>query len=80
MGGVSHWPNPRLELPRDASAACGVLNTGGNIVGGIGALTVPLMVKSLGWPVALAATSAFALIGAGLWFLIDVDATESLGA
>jgi ACS family glucarate transporter-like MFS transporter len=61
----------------DASAACGVLNTGGNVVGGIGALLVPLMVESLGWPAALAATSAFALVGAALWFLIDADSAAT---
>ncbi|MSU37261.1 MAG: MFS transporter [Pedosphaera sp.] len=61
----------------DASTACGVLKTGGNVVGGIGALMVPLMVETLGWPAALAATSVFALVGAGLWFLIDAEAGEA---
>ena len=63
----------------DAAAACGVLNTGGNVVGGIGALLVPVMVESLGWPAALAATSVFALIGAGLWLLIDAEQRDTSG-
>lgn len=70
------WAATISVAPRDAAAACGVLNTGGNIVGGIGALAVPLMVESLGWPVAVAATAAFALVGAGLWFLINAEATD----
>ncbi len=32
---------------KHSSSACGVLNTGGNVVGGIGALLVPITVKSL---------------------------------
>ncbi len=68
------WAATISVAEHDASAACGVLNTGGNVVGGIGALMVPLMVESLGWPAALVATSVFALVGAGLWFLIDAEA------
>lgn len=58
---------------RHASAACGVLNTGGNIVGGIGALLVPFTVQALGWGAALATGSVFAILGAVLWFWIRAD-------
>ena len=58
---------------RNASAGCGILNTGGNAVGGVGALAVPIVVQSLGWPAALATASIFALVGAGLWFWIRAD-------
>ena len=58
---------------RRSCAACGVLNTGGNVVGGIGALLVPVTVEALGWPAALDTTSAFALVGALLWLVIRVD-------
>lgn len=61
---------------RHASAACGVLNTGGNVVGGIGALLVPLIVDRLGWPAALGSASAFALVGALLWLRIDAGTGE----
>jgi ACS family glucarate transporter-like MFS transporter len=71
------WAATISVAERDASSACGVLNTGGNVVGGIGALLVPLMVESLGWPAALVATSAFALTGAVLWFLIDADSAAT---
>ena len=57
-----------------ASTACGVLNTGGNVVGGIGALLVPITVKALGWEVALSTGSVFALAGAMLWLWIRADA------
>jgi ACS family glucarate transporter-like MFS transporter len=56
-----------------ASTACGVLNTGGNVVGGIGALLVPITVKALGWEVALGTGSVFALLGALLWLWIRPD-------
>jgi len=56
-----------------ASAGCGVLNTGGNVVGGIGALMVPLTVKFLGWPIALATGSVFAIVAALLWFFIKPE-------
>ncbi len=73
------WSATTSVAELDAAAACGVLNTGGNVVGGIGALLVPVMVESLGWPAALAATSVFALIGAGLWLLIDAEQRDTSG-
>jgi ACS family glucarate transporter-like MFS transporter len=56
-----------------ASAACGVLNTGGNVVGGLGALLVPITVRTLGWGPALATASGFALLGGILWLGIRAD-------
>lgn len=58
---------------RHCATACGVLNTGGNVVGGIGALTVPLTVRWLGWGPALATASLFALVAAGLWLFVRVE-------
>ena len=58
---------------RRACAAGGVLNTGGNVVGGVGALLVPVTVEALGWPAALITTSGFALAGALLWLIIRTD-------
>jgi ACS family glucarate transporter-like MFS transporter len=57
-----------------ASTACGVMNTGGNVAGGIGALLVPVIVEAFGWPAALATGTAFAMIGALLWVGIRADA------
>jgi ACS family glucarate transporter-like MFS transporter len=56
---------------RQASAACGVLNTGGNVVGGVGALLVPFVVKQIGWPAALGSASIFAVVAALIWFAVD---------
>ncbi len=60
---------------RHAAAASGVMNTGGNIVGGIGAVLVPLVAQRLGWIAALGTGSLFALVGAGLWLAIRADET-----
>jgi hypothetical protein len=53
------------------------MNTGGNIVGGVGALLVPITAERLGWIPALATASGFAIVGAALWLLIRAD--EPLG-
>jgi cyanate permease len=49
------------------------MNTGGNVVGGIGALMVPLTVERFGWPAALATGSLFALAAAGIWLVTAAD-------
>jgi ACS family glucarate transporter-like MFS transporter len=69
----AYWAGTIAVSGRHVSAACGVLNTGGNLVGGIGALLVPFTVRHLGWPAALATGSLFALAGAALWLLVRVD-------
>lgn len=56
-----------------AGSASGVMNTGGNVVGGIGALLVPLTVRSFGWPAALATGAVFAGVGSLLWLWIRAD-------
>jgi ACS family glucarate transporter-like MFS transporter len=58
---------------RQASAACGVLNTGGNVVGGVGALMVPSLVQHLGWAAALGSASVFAVVAALLWLPIRAE-------
>jgi ACS family glucarate transporter-like MFS transporter len=55
-----------------ASTAYGVVNTGGNAAGFL-APAVGLMVDHAGWLWTFASGSAFALLGAGLWLLIDVE-------
>ena len=67
------WAATASVSGRHASTACGVLNTGGNVVGGIGALLVPLTVESFGWSAALATGSIFAVVGALLWLWIRAD-------
>lgn len=68
-----YWAGTIAVAGRHASAACGVLNTGGNLAGGVVALAVPLTVQRLGWPVALGIGSAFALAAAALWLVTAVD-------
>jgi len=58
---------------RHSSSACGVMNTAGNVVGGVGALLVPLTVRALGWTAALATGAVFAVVGALLWCAIRAD-------
>lgn len=67
------WAATIAVAGKHTSSACGVLNTGGNVVGGIGALMVPITVKLFGWTAALATGTAFALIGALLWLWIRAD-------
>ena len=67
------WAAAMMVGGRHSAAACGVLNTGGNVVGGIGALLVPISARALGWPAALAIASLFAVVGALVWLWIEAD-------
>jgi ACS family glucarate transporter-like MFS transporter len=71
------WAATALVGGRQASAACGVLNTGGNVVGGIGALLVPMTARALGWPAALGTAALCALLGAVVWGWIRADLPRS---
>ncbi len=69
----AYWAAAIFVTGKHAAAATGVMNTGGNVVGGIGALLVPIMAEHLGWVPALATGSVFALTGVGLWLLVRAD-------
>jgi ACS family glucarate transporter-like MFS transporter len=69
----AYWAATIAVGGRRACAAGGVLNTGGNLVGGFGALLVAQTVDTVGWPAALVTTSGFALLGALLWLVIRAD-------
>jgi hypothetical protein len=56
------------------------MNTGGNAVGGIGALLVPITAEAFGWVPALATGSVFALIGVGLWLFVRADKPMDLSS
>jgi hypothetical protein len=56
-----------------------VLNTGGNLVGGMGAVAVPLTVEWLGWPAALATGSLFGFAAAAVWLVTKVDRRMDAG-
>jgi ACS family glucarate transporter-like MFS transporter len=68
-----YWTAAIFVSGKHASAATGILNTGGNVVGGIGALLVPVTAEAFGWVPALATGSIFAIIGVGLWFFVRAD-------
>lgn len=68
-----YWAAAIAVAGRRASAACGLMNTGGNLAGGVVALMVPFVVDRFGWPAALATGSAFALAAAGLWLVTSAD-------
>jgi ACS family glucarate transporter-like MFS transporter len=71
------WAATTLVGGRQASAACGVLNTGGNVVGGIGALLVPITARELGWPAALGTAALSAFLGAAVWIWIRAEVPPS---
>ena len=68
-----YWAAMIAVAGRQVSAACGVMNTGGNLSTGIVALLVPLTVDRLGWPAALASGALFAFLAAGLWLVTAAD-------
>ena len=69
----AYWAAAIFVSGKHASAATGVMNTGGNVVGGIGALLVPVTAEAFGWVPALATGSVFAIIGVVLWFFVRAD-------
>lgn len=75
----AHWAATISVAGRYGAAACGLLNTGGNIVGGFGALLVPITAEYFGWVAALSTGSVFALLGAALWLLIRPDERMQVG-
>jgi ACS family glucarate transporter-like MFS transporter len=82
MTDAVYWAGAISVAGPRASVACGVMNTGGNISGGVGALLVPILVDRFGWGPALASGALFAVTGAALWLVTAVDRpmTESLGS
>ena len=58
---------------RYTAAAGGIMNTGGNAVGFVNALLVPVTAKYLGWPAAMATAAMFAFVSAALFMFIRAD-------
>jgi ACS family glucarate transporter-like MFS transporter len=73
-----YWAAAIFVSGKHASAATGVMNTGGNVAGGVGALLVPITAEAFGWVPALATGSVFAMIGVGLWFFVRADRPMTL--
>ncbi len=70
---AAYWAATISVAGRNASEAGGVLNTGGNIVGFVGGVLVPLTAAQFSWTVAVSTGSVFALIGALLWCFVRGD-------
>jgi ACS family glucarate transporter-like MFS transporter len=56
-----------------AGTAGGLLNTGANIMGALGAVLVPFFAQSFDWTIAIASGGLFALIGAVLLLFVRAD-------
>jgi len=69
----AYWTAAIFVSSKHASAGTGVMNSDGNVVGGIGALLVPIKAEAFGWVPALATGSVFAMIGVGLWLFVRAD-------
>ena len=70
---ATYWSTTISIAGRHASTACGVLNTGGNAVGFLGGMLVPLTAKYFGWVTAISTGAVFALVAALLWLFIRGD-------
>jgi MFS transporter, ACS family, glucarate transporter len=78
---VAFWVAAMLVAGRHAPAATGLLNTGGNVAGGLGAVAVPLVAAAFGWTAAVASGAAFALLAAALWLWVraEIPASPPMG-
>ncbi len=68
-----YWGSSIAIGGRHAGAAGGLMNTGANLMGFINALLLSAVADVLGWQLAIAVGSGFALLGAGLILLVKAD-------
>ncbi len=76
----AYWTAAMRIAGHHAPAATGVMNTGGNVVGGIGALLVPVTASAFGWTVAVSTGAIFAVLAALPWLWIRADRPMTSGA
>ena len=69
-----YWAASVSIAGRHATAAGGVLNTGGNAVGFVGAILVPFTAQNFGWEAAVGTGTVFAVLSAVLWLAVKSDA------
>jgi MFS transporter, ACS family, glucarate transporter len=72
LADVAYWVAAMIAGGRHAAAATGLMNTGGNVVGALGAVAVPLIAGAFGWFAAVASGAVFALLGAALWLFVKL--------
>jgi hypothetical protein len=70
------WVGTAFAAGSRVSVGCGVMNTGGNLPGFLAPL-IGWMIDHAGWLPTFAVGSLMAVIGAGLWLLIDVSRTPA---
>jgi ACS family glucarate transporter-like MFS transporter len=71
----TYWAATMRIAGAQSQTATGMLNTGGNIAGGVGALLVPFIAGSFGWTTAVASGAIFLVAGATLWLGVRPDVT-----
>ena len=71
----SYWAAAMRIAGPQSQSATGLMNTGGNVVGGVGAMLVPLIAQSFGWTAAVASGAVFSLVAAALWLGVRPDLT-----
>ena len=67
----AYWASTSDLSKTHAGALSGLMNTGANLGGALSPSLTPWMAAQWGWPIALAAAGAVALLGAVLWVKID---------
>jgi len=70
-----YWAASIAIGDKQAGAAGGVMNTGGNGMGAVNAVLVAWIATAFGWTFAIAMGAVFAIVGAGLILLVDADQT-----
>lgn len=70
---AAYWATAIAVSGNHAAAATGVMNTGGNVVGFVGGMLVPVTAAAFGWVTAMSTGAVFAVIGAITWLFIRGD-------
>jgi MFS transporter, ACS family, glucarate transporter len=73
---TAYWVAAMAAGGPHAPTATGLMNTGGNVVGALGAVSVPLIAGTFGWFAAVASGAVFALVAAAIWFAVRLPAPE----
>jgi len=69
----AYWATSIAIGGQFSGTAGGLMNTGANVMGALGAIIVPRLGESYNWTVAIASGGIFALVGAVLFLYVRVD-------
>jgi hypothetical protein len=69
----AYWATSIAIGGQFSGTAGGLMNTGGNAMGALGAIIVPRLGETYNWTVAIASGGLFALVGAVLFLYVRVD-------